>query len=782
MAGKQREHLLCAIDEFAVGFAVDNSGGKQHGMKMVLTKTGALVADGSGTVRMQWKWDRTAQNSGKAPTGPVVIKLNAALTLTLLDRLTIGVRFSCDGCLKEFDLGAKVKRDGSYLDLAELDPLVSGKRLPVFNHVTLLERQAGFAEECRAKANLLRPSSEKLGGAFGPVVLGLERAFDGYAGTHCTTRFLDPAWRGDSEAATRAELPPIALAGTESGPVRGFGGSLYLTPEALAAAAEAERLAGPPSSTMALSRSGAPGVGFGATTGVGSGATVGPGGRSVRLDGIPDHLRDLRTGGFKNDFEVKAAVLAANPLLPRTSLLKTSSGRYSMDLVVPGKGRAHSRNPTGKAESLRRPLPAVRADDLETFLREGCSAAQVVAVFCLRDDDRSSRKAAAVAEACHGLLLSRGAAPLGADAQALLNAAPPVLAPGTEEAFDPLAAEARLVYVDMAESRTMTRKYGVRTVPFVLLFYGSRLVYGGTLGGMGQRVPPAGGAKGAGARPWRFLLVEPNVAEQVKTEGCLRKLQLKGDLTWDLCLSGPDAVARRQRTAAAAAEAAASSLPGADGGEYDCVLLSDALSEADVAAVERAFKKPGVRSGPPPLVVGMATVYGSNGTGAGEGGVSGYEKLGAVTWAEGSSRTFASDAASKKALLPTDRHAGASDVVITKPVRMAALEALSGLLGRRLVASGQASRSDGASMGMTLKVLLGALIKGLDDGRKNAAGGGDLSTLAAKHQQLGEATLARKGRDGDRRDGDLGGLLCSAETTWRGLTLDRGGLSSLQGQ
>ena len=108
MAGKQREHLLCACDEFAVGFAVDNSGGNAHGTKLVLTKAGALVADGGGSLRLQWKWDRGAMNCGTPPAGPLVIKLNGSLTLTLMDRLGITVRYACDGCMREFDLGAKL--------------------------------------------------------------------------------------------------------------------------------------------------------------------------------------------------------------------------------------------------------------------------------------------------------------------------------------------------------------------------------------------------------------------------------------------------------------------------------------------------------------------------------------------------------------------------------------------------------------------------------------------------------------------------------------------------
>ena len=51
---------------------------------------------------------------------------------------------------------------------------------------------------------------------------------------------------------------------------------------------------------------------------------------------------------------------------------------------------------------------------------------QVVAVMCLRADDSACRRAAAVAESVHGLLVHRGAQPLGSSADAVLATAPKV--------------------------------------------------------------------------------------------------------------------------------------------------------------------------------------------------------------------------------------------------------------------------------------------------------------------------------------------------------------------
>ena len=92
-AGKAKEHLLCAVDEHGVGYAIDNTRGKQHGSRVVMNKTGCLLADGGGQVQLQWKWDRGAMNAGAAPAAPVVLKLNGSLTFTIADQRTMSVRF-----------------------------------------------------------------------------------------------------------------------------------------------------------------------------------------------------------------------------------------------------------------------------------------------------------------------------------------------------------------------------------------------------------------------------------------------------------------------------------------------------------------------------------------------------------------------------------------------------------------------------------------------------------------------------------------------------------------
>jgi len=585
-AGMTKEHLLCALDENCVGYAVDNSSGKQHGMKVVFTKTGCLVADTDGRVVKQWKWDQAAQNAGTPPKEPLKVKLNTALSLTFEARHTIELRFSCEGCVRVFDLGVKAKRTvGSYLETAVAVPHgPRGKLSPRgYERHSIAARHQQFTADCAAKRDLLKPKASNLGRIEGTVdlVARLEESFDAYSASHNATCYLEPSWRGASEAATRAELPPIVLSGAEvAGPVFGLGSSLYVTPEEYAQAQLAEKaaattttkagafdttalsstLGGNGDTTTALGSGGGGSGGMAAgtsTQGGGSsspplGTTLSSLGKSVRLDGIPDHLRNPKTGGFKSDFDVRLAIARANPLLPRTSLLTQSSGRYADDLMVPG-GTVSALNPTGRVEPNRARLMTVKGHELEGFLKDQCHLTQVVGVVCVRGDDKSCRAALAQAEMAQAVLERRAnsnstsgsSSELGPTADAVLAAdakarsaaalASTQRSNGDEmesevfntttisgglggASYDPATADARLVAVDLAESRWMEDQYGIRTVPFLLCFtQGGKLVYGGTLGGTGSGAPPKmrplPGSLSDNA--WRVLLVEPDPREQV---------------------------------------------------------------------------------------------------------------------------------------------------------------------------------------------------------------------------------------------------------------------------
>lgn len=201
-------------------------------------------------------------------------------------------------------------------------------------------------------------------------------------------------------------------------------------------------------------------------------------------------------------------------------------------------------------------------------------------VVCVRQDDYKCRKAQTVAEVVNGMLHEGLVGPGGPE-------------PG---AYNPETAEHRIVKVDMAESRHMAEKYQIKCVPFVLIFYGGQVVYGGTMGGEAVRVAKT-------TRCWKVLLVEPNFADQLKTETVLRKRRQHN--TWDLAMTAPEAILHKQRLAESGHFGVS---------DYDLCLVSDAVPEQDISMLERAFKSgSGGKAGQGTLVVGMRTVKGDEG-------------------------------------------------------------------------------------------------------------------------------------------------------------------------
>jgi len=749
-AGKLKEHLLCALDEYFIGYAVDKSKGKMSGTRCVFTKTGALIANSDGVIESQWKWDRSSQNAGVPPSSTLVLKLNDCLTLTFNDRSNASVHFSCEGIVKDIDVGMKVRRTSNYLDNAEKE--ISGRLVLNMPHTTLAQRQEEFSMAMKTKRDILNPRSENLGESVRFIVKGLEDNFDDYADTHSTTRYLEPSWKSESLSRTRSELPCIPLAGTESGPSKGFGDSLYITPESFAA-----------------SQSGLDSPTF-------------------QSDGIPDHLRDPKTNGFKNNFEISNTLRDHNPMLPRSQALKISSGRYSSDLPIPG-GRVTSKNPTGMSECRRRPLEVIKANDLPDLVQR--SASQLLVVFCVREDDSACRRAVGVAESVNGMLAARGTASLGINVDDILTFPPHNQLSGV---YDESRSECRLVRVDMSESRTVADKYKVRTAPFILFFYGGRTVYGGTLGGSALKV-------GGGIRQLKILLVEPNFSDQMKTEGVLTKQRhlgsfhhsntyfvcfyvfclslylsiktqdiiekpIKGPtrlslispshylltnvcvitpachffltyrrLSWDLVMSGTEAVLRSQACL--------------NGEPYDIVMLSEACTQEDASVIDRVFKD---AKGGGPLIVGLASVYGDS--------VGSYARLSTVSWEV--PNLFCRDAQSKRALMASDRHAAAVHIVCTKPLKTAHIECIYDLVKERNRKLGESDKDD-RSVGMTQRALVTSLIRYLGEGRRGEFIGGDLASLGTSAKELGST-------------------LPGQETTYFGTTLNKAAMRQTSNQ
>mmetsp|Transcript_45777 Transcript_45777/g.58790 ORF Transcript_45777/g.58790 Transcript_45777/m.58790 type:complete len:417 (+) Transcript_45777:45-1295(+) len=409
-------------------------------------------------------------------------------------------------------------------------------------------------------------------------------------------------------------------------------------------------------------------------------------------------------------------------MLPRSQALKISSGRYSSDLPIPG-GRVTSKNPTGMSECRRRPLEVIKANDLPDLVQR--SASQLLVVFCVREDDSACRRAVGVAESVNGMLAARGTASLGINVDDILTFPPHNQLSGV---YDESRSECRLVRVDMSESRTVADKYKVRTAPFILFFYGGRTVYGGTLGGSALKV-------GGGIRQLKILLVEPNFSDQMKTEGVLTKQRHLGRLSWDLVMSGTEAVLRSQACL--------------NGEPYDIVMLSEACTQEDASVIDRVFKD---AKGGGPLIVGLASVYGDS--------VGSYARLSTVSWEV--PNLFCRDAQSKRALMASDRHAAAVHIVCTKPLKTAHIECIYDLVKERNRKLGESDKDD-RSVGMTQRALVTSLIRYLGEGRRGEFIGGDLASLGTSAKELGST-------------------LPGQETTYFGTTLNKAAMRQTSNQ
>lgn len=148
--------------------------------------------------------------------------------------------------------------------------------------LTLKDRTILFNESMRAKQNLVKPKSCNLSDMVSPIVANLENNFDNIKQRMVTKPSLDhEVWKKEALGATLKELPKIPLAGTETGTVSGFGDKLYV---------ESSQ-------------------------------------RPNMKQTVPRHLLN-KDGTWKSSVELRRELMAMNPTLPRSLILRANSGRY----------------------------------------------------------------------------------------------------------------------------------------------------------------------------------------------------------------------------------------------------------------------------------------------------------------------------------------------------------------------------------------------------------------------------------------------------------------------
>ncbi|EQC34950.1 hypothetical protein SDRG_07748 [Saprolegnia diclina VS20] len=498
------KRILCSIDEHVVGAA-----GKPHGTKLVMTKDGAILSDGHNDIVHQWRWNPHAQNAGTPPTDPIVIALNETMTFKYVDRKNVSVKFVNCGIALEFHCGEKLKREDTYLGHSRRitsGPL-RGKLLVDTSCPNLVQRQKQIELAALEKRSKQHPRSVDLQHpSIKEVVTGLERKFDNYEGCKVTP-YCSGNWLHDARERTLAELPVLPPTGFEVGTEP----TLFGQPMQ-------------PHETKHLL-----------------------------------HKLKNKDGQWLASLEIRQKLEHANPVLPRTAVLCNASGRYSVDIQVPG----------GSAVPMGLRLEVVSASHLDEFLVSDCGTDQIVLVACLREDDRLSRHAEKVLELVHQVL---GEKPDELQQHAFSQS---LVANITNHKY-------RLVKVDLAESRALAKRYRVHAAPTFLFFFEGKLVSVSSLGGQALRITPT--TKNASLthlmdQPPRTLLVQANVKLHVANEKILRKEQFD----WDLAMNGEQALVRFAKMSKA--PAVNNVVP-----SYDLVVLSDDLSEADGRLLDRFLR------------------------------------------------------------------------------------------------------------------------------------------------------------------------------------------------
>ncbi|KAG9409727.1 hypothetical protein AC1031_020038 [Aphanomyces cochlioides] len=329
--------LLCSIDEHVVG-----SAGRPNGNKLVLTKHGAILSDAKNDIVKSWKWRDVNQSA----LDPITIGLNDMLTLKFVDRKHISVKWSHPrGISLEFSCGEKLKRDDNYLDHSRraTHGVHRGKLVIDTSHEpSLVARQKQIEVAALEKRSKQHPRSNDLThDAIKQVVSRLEDTFD----QACrVTPYCTGSWLHEAHSKTLSELPVLPKTGFEVG--------------------KEPTIYGQPMEPHTPTH-------------------------------VTESLQD-KDGQWLSSLDIHHRFEARNPVLPRTAVLCNASGRYSIDIQVPG----------GAAQPEGKKLPRVSACRLDAFLKDDVAMDQLVLVACLRDDDARSRQAEKTLELVHGLLES----------------------------------------------------------------------------------------------------------------------------------------------------------------------------------------------------------------------------------------------------------------------------------------------------------------------------------------------------------------------------------------
>jgi len=304
-------------------------------------------------------------------------------------------------------------------------------------------------------------------------------------------------------------------------------------------------------------------------------------------------------GAVKNEIEVRNTLMEMNPPLKRTAMLRAASGRYSSMLVV-NKNAVTSANPTGMVVPLGVPLEKVRWSALkeELITQAGVKGPLVVALV-MRAGDPVCCAYQRITELVNRDVL-QGVNPTSAAAAALdrTNVNKPV---------DSVSAQTsgfQMIRLEVSEEPDVMLDLGIKSLPTFVFFSHGNIAYAGPLGGRKVK------SKAESIKP-QILIVEPNPADQIKSEKTLRKL---GCDTF-LCLSAAEAIDRVQRMCLGRGD-------GMDSAKviFDMVLISENIQTSDVLTLAKRLED--FTKVQRTIICVMVSVLGTKG----------YEQLHAVPW------------------------------------------------------------------------------------------------------------------------------------------------------
>mmetsp|Transcript_15770 Transcript_15770/g.50259 ORF Transcript_15770/g.50259 Transcript_15770/m.50259 type:complete len:705 (+) Transcript_15770:247-2361(+) len=321
--------LIGSLDELVVGGAQESTPSPE-GLRFVSTRKGGILSTHGGTILSQWKHDRNAQDAGKLPPLPLVIRMNENLTFTFAGRNQISVMFRAESVTKEFDCSEQLRRRDCYLDNCTRE--VGGKLTPKIEFQTLRQRQNDLALQLSHLRGMNRPCSKNIkhSAEIKQAMRCLEaqmRPWDQKIreGEYSDT-FLDGEWRHLAEEQTIKEIPRQL----DNGKVT--------------------------RTTPAIEELG-------------------------RLVSLPDggSKAEAPPRKWPSELEVRLNVRERNPMLRRSFMLRAASGRYSLSLPV-----------SADLQDMRS-LPCLDPAGLEQVLSSPTD--KIIVIVCLRDDDSLCNRA-----------------------------------------------------------------------------------------------------------------------------------------------------------------------------------------------------------------------------------------------------------------------------------------------------------------------------------------------------------------------------------------------------